>query len=296
MSSSCKPTVASHQPLTLEALLLDFRITSRCPYGCQMCYRNPGIVDLPTDGVQRVLKRLRDAGVSKIGITGGEPSVREDYISLIRYAKTIGYTTYLSTVGRTFLRDMRYLDGFLDWVGLPLDSISPSICSQLRSPLLKDQPEIVLAIMRRVIEKPPAIHTKLTTVVAQPNIYHLPPLVQALLPFVKGIGVWRFYQFVPLGIGAQAKYTLAVNTEAFLEAMRTLQLQFPSVPISWATAEERDRANVIVEPNGDIIIPDGETYTYLCNAATDDPSVVTECVLRDNTLISKCVNNRRWLL
>ncbi|WP_323868290.1 hypothetical protein [Xenorhabdus szentirmaii] len=77
--------------------------------------------------------------------------------------------------------------------------------------------------------------------------------------------------------------------------MEALKEQFPAMPISWATFEERDKANVVMEPNFDVIIPDGENYTLLGNMLTDPPDKILTAIFGNNEILHKCENNRFWL-
>lgn len=67
------------------------------------------------------------------------------------------------------------------------------------------------------------------------------------------------------------------------------------MPISWATFEERDKANVVMEPNFDIIIPDGENYTLLGNMIISSPEEIINAIFGNNEIMQKCENNRFWL-
>lgn len=77
--------------------------------------------------------------------------------------------------------------------------------------------------------------------------------------------------------------------------MNLLKKQHPNMPISWATFEERDKANVVMEPNFDIIIPGGENYTQLGNMLTDSPEKIITAIFGNSEIMRKCENNRFWL-
>lgn len=77
--------------------------------------------------------------------------------------------------------------------------------------------------------------------------------------------------------------------------MGILKKQHPGIPISWATFDERDKANVVMEPNFDIIIPDGENYTLLGNMLTDSPGKIINAIFGNNEFMRKCESNRFWL-
>lgn len=84
-------------------LWLLFELTYRCPLHCVFCY-NP--VDFSTVGAElstadwlRVLREARALGAVQLGLSGGEPLVREDLEVIVAEAHTLGYYTNLITSG-----------------------------------------------------------------------------------------------------------------------------------------------------------------------------------------------------
>ncbi len=68
--------------------------------------------ELTTEEWQQVLQKLWDEGVPHVCFTGGEPTLREDLVALIRYAEELGQVTGLLTNG-CCLQDQAYLDELL---------------------------------------------------------------------------------------------------------------------------------------------------------------------------------------
>ena len=123
----------------------------------------------------------------------------------------------------------------------------------------------------------------------------LDDLVHWVENFPYRVQAWRFYQFCPLGVGKEKREKLEIDTNLFTEQMETLKIRHPDAPLSWATFEERDNANVVMEPNFDIIIPDGENYTYLCNMLNDPPQKILKAIFNNDHIMEKCETNRYWL-
>ncbi|EMG9279608.1 TPA: radical SAM protein [Enterobacter cloacae] len=280
--------------MDISTLLLDFRITSHCNLGCDLCFRNPGINDSPLSSALNVIERMYKIGFRRIGFTGGEPTSRADYIDLIEYAKQMGFMTYLSTVGHRFTIDHERLNSILDWVGIPIDGIDKLVNADIRSDKMSNQHRVVKNILSWLPNNN-QINIKLTTVVSQANINILGDIVNWVENLPYKIQAWRFYQFCPLGVGKEKRDKLEINTELFLYKMNILEKQHPNMPISWATFEERDKANVVMEPNFDIIIPDGEKYTLLGNMLTDSPDKIIHSIFGNKEIMRKCENNRFWL-
>lgn len=281
--------------MDISNLLLDFRITSHCNLGCDLCYRNPGIKDSSLSSVLHVIERMYKMGFRRIGFTGGEPTSREDFITLIEFAKQMGFMTYLSTVGHRFIMDHERLNPVLDWVGMPIDGIDKRTNTDIRSDKMSHQHRVIKNILTWLPGKANRINIKLTTVVSQLNVNLLSDIVRWVEGLPYKVQAWRFYQYCPLGVGKENRDKLEISADVFTYQMNMLRKLYPDMPISWASFEERDKANVVMEPNFDIIIPDGEDYTILGNMLTDSPEKIINTIFGNDEIINKCESNRFWL-
>ncbi|HEU4708471.1 MAG TPA: pyrroloquinoline quinone biosynthesis protein PqqE [Methylophilaceae bacterium] len=117
------------QPLWLLA-----EITYRCPLHCAFCY-NPTDYDRYTENelsTEQWIKVLRDArklGAIQLGISGGEPLLRDDIEEIVREAHQLGYYTNLITsgVGLTEKRIDEFKAGGLDHIQLSMHDITEEI-------------------------------------------------------------------------------------------------------------------------------------------------------------------------
>jgi pyrroloquinoline quinone biosynthesis protein E len=78
-------------------------LTYRCPLHCVFCYNPVDFaqqqVELSTDDWLRVLREGREMGAVQLGISGGEPLVRDDVEVIVAEARRLGYYTNLLTSG-----------------------------------------------------------------------------------------------------------------------------------------------------------------------------------------------------
>ncbi|MEA3196971.1 MAG: PqqA peptide cyclase, partial [Gammaproteobacteria bacterium] len=84
-------------------LWLLLELTYRCPLHCAFCY-NPTdfaqtAAELGTDDWLRVLREARALGAVQLGLSGGEPLVRDDLEPIVAEAHRLGFYTNLITSG-----------------------------------------------------------------------------------------------------------------------------------------------------------------------------------------------------
>ena len=96
-------TAGSSSSTPSKPLWLLAELTYRCPLQCPYCsnpiemaqYQN----ELSTDDWIRVLREAREMGATQLGLSGGEPLVRNDLEAIIDEARTLGYYSNLITSG-----------------------------------------------------------------------------------------------------------------------------------------------------------------------------------------------------
>ncbi len=99
-------------------------LTYRCPLHCVFCYNPLDYTahgpELGTDAWLRVLREARALGAVQLGLSGGEPLVRDDLEPLIAEAHRLGYYSNLITsgVGLNAARLRAFKDAGLDHIQL----------------------------------------------------------------------------------------------------------------------------------------------------------------------------------
>lgn len=115
---------------------VNFHLWSACNMKCKYCFA--GFQDvkssilpkghLPKEDAITIVKQLIAYGFEKITFVGGEPMLCPWLSDLIKVAKEGGLTTMIVTNGSrltgSFLKENR---GYLDWITLSIDSLSPAI-------------------------------------------------------------------------------------------------------------------------------------------------------------------------
>jgi len=111
---------------------LRISVTDRCNFRCLYCMPEAGLDWLPKaqilsyEEIAEVVRQLAPAGIRRLRITGGEPTIRPDLETLIRYVKGIPgiEDVALSTNGVKLVeRAVRYREAGLDRVNMSADSL-----------------------------------------------------------------------------------------------------------------------------------------------------------------------------
>ncbi|MDY0885810.1 pyrroloquinoline quinone biosynthesis protein PqqE [Dongia soli] len=123
-----RPVSPSVEP-PLAALL---ELTHRCPLQCPYC-SNPLEMDrvqaeLTTEEWCRVISELAMLGALQVHFSGGEPTVRQDLVDLVRHAREVGFYTNLITSGAAITRPrfLALIDAGLDHVQLSFQDAEPN--------------------------------------------------------------------------------------------------------------------------------------------------------------------------
>lgn len=79
---------------------VSFVITHRCNFRCLYCNSyNQTEDEMTAEQIKEMLKELKDMGILRLGITGGEPLLRNDIGRIISFARKLGIKTTLVTNG-----------------------------------------------------------------------------------------------------------------------------------------------------------------------------------------------------
>ena len=95
--------MSAHPPRPGPPLWLLFELTYRCPLHCVFCYNPTDFSrtgpELTTEEWLRVLREARALGAVQLGLSGGEPLVRDDVEIIVAAAHELGFYTNLITSG-----------------------------------------------------------------------------------------------------------------------------------------------------------------------------------------------------
>ncbi len=163
-----------------------FLLTVRCTSSCSYCDfpRNQIQRELETDEVIALLSALRRQGLFRLGLSGGEPLLREDFGVIAREVRCLGLLSSLTTNG-LLLADRAGDAMDMDYVLCSIDGL-PETHDAVRG---KGSHRAALAGLAELRSRG---HRKLglITAVHQGNAHTLDEVVR----FAENLGAWAFFQ------------------------------------------------------------------------------------------------------
>ncbi len=159
------PTIKPKGPLWVNA-----EITYKCPLHCVFCYNPLDYAstfksELSTEDWLKVFRQSRDLGSVQLGISGGEPLMRDDVEVMVSEASQMGYYVNLLTsgIGLTEKRISAFKEGGLGQIQLSFqdstkelnDFLSSTKTFELKSKVAKlikehDYPMVLNVVLHRL--------------------------------------------------------------------------------------------------------------------------------------------------
>ncbi len=158
--------------------------------------------DRTTDEIKKIIERSVKSGADKVYFTGGETTIRPDFLELLSYVKEKGLKTGLQTNGRAFS-----ITGFADKVMHIAPDINIEIAVHHSEPEIHDKVTRVSGSAEQTLEGINNLMNRgakitLKTVVTRFNHSNLKDLVQ----MASGLKIKNFEIVYPHGLGNARKY------------------------------------------------------------------------------------------
>ena len=262
---------------------MDLALTYRCNNNCIHCYNNRrNSEELGTEEWKKVLDILWDLGIPHVVFTGGEPTLRDDLVELIRHAESNGQITGLNTNGRK-LADAKYLASLisagLDHVQITIESYDARRHDAITR--VKGSYQETVKGIRNVLSQ--GIYLVTNTTVMQENLDDIIPTIE----FLRDLGVKHIAvnSIIRSGRGLNAHAVDYESLEKLLKRGRELSI-IGDFEFRWYTPTPycklnpmelglgmksctACRLNMAIEPNGDVI-PCQSYYSPLGNILRDE--------------------------
>jgi radical S-adenosyl methionine domain-containing protein 2 len=242
-------------------------LTTQCNLKCPKCFALTGLNDGDLQTQKNIVDIIAGDGVKKLTFAGGEPLLVPHCIDLITYAHDKRLKNALFTNGLLLTPKLiEQLDPILDHLSLPLEGSTPEIHERVMGS--KKHHNKVLSLLPHVTKK--RFNLEVSTVITQQNIDDLANLGNLLATY--GVPKWKLFQFYPLGRGLLNNESLSVNSDAFLNATKSIAELFPNIDVDIQVGDEDKQASYFnLDPKGDVYTTIKNKYVLMGNIFKASP-------------------------
>jgi radical SAM protein with 4Fe4S-binding SPASM domain len=170
-------------------------ITRLCNLRCPHCFVEGGRArngELSTDRILRLLDEWAEMGVFSVVITGGEPTIHRDFLTITRYAHDLGFTVGIATNG-TALTD-KLLDR------LPQDDVIISVSiDEAHGQGRRGETDFEFATRRLLQIQAAGFNSSIMTTTTRQNVGRLQDIITWAIDHDISL---RSVPFVPMGRGS----------------------------------------------------------------------------------------------
>ena len=182
-------------------------VTPRCNFNCRFCFNKSSFAKNGRNAIpifdsvylKRLLKKIAEASVSIVRLTGGEPMLREDIFELMVYAKKIGLNIRLNTNGILINSPavVKKLNKYISSILIPIESFNNKKESQITN--YKDSlTKKIRAI--KLLKKHGDMFIRVGTVATRDNIDNLEKIFNLVINKLK-VHDWEIYR--PMSLESQ---------------------------------------------------------------------------------------------
>lgn len=194
-------------------------VTDRCNLRCRYCMPEEGITQtahsalLTFDEIVMICSAMAQLGVQKIKLTGGEPLIRRDVVSLVRDIKGIPGIKKVTLTTNGILLEEKMEDlanAGIDNINVSLDTLQPQLYREITR---RDGLDKALAGIRKALQYP-NVGIKINCVplhIPGQDLSEIAALAKAYPVHV------RFIEMMPVGLGKNFSYQKEEDIVKLLE-------------------------------------------------------------------------------
>ena len=233
-------------------------IADRCNEVCVHCYQIQGQKgEMSTDEVKSVMDQLAELGVLMLTISGGEPTLRHDFLELVEHARTKKFAVKIFTNGLTMTAELaqKLADLAVQEVQMSLYSHRPEVHDEVTGVRGSWQKTVAAVHHLRAVGVAVVVKTPLMKVNADES--------DAYIDFAQSIGADYMMDphLDPREDGDRAPEALGIDDDTLIRARKDPRLggAFRREPDAQRPPRDLDaavcgacRGNVHVEANGEL--------------------------------------------
>lgn len=234
----------------MNPTVVEWQVTSKCNRVCDFCFGPKDLPELSLEEVTKMIDILKSMGTKVIGLTGGEPLMRPDIVTIFQVINQAKMGICLFTNCDFFKRYRKAISAYVDVLCIPIDG-SQVTHDRMRG---KGSFKRVTDALRDVfLEK--KLCFQVGTVVTTQNYFDIASVEGILSPYKERIILWKLYELICYP--ARSQYaSLHVDNHFFeKEILPKLGGTFDKDKIIFDTIKTRNKGYFLMKPNGDVFVP-----------------------------------------
>lgn len=258
----------------MDGFKINLHITEKCNYHCGYCFAHfRRKKDLPLQKWFEIIDNLKASGnISAINFAGGEPVLYKDFLSLVGYAKRLGFPVSIISNGSLLLNEkLMPVKTFsqIETLGISTDSfdkkrlISLGCCDGAFRVLTKER---LKKIIERAKSVNPTIKIKLNTVVSRLN------LNEEMTNFENEVEIdrWKFLKIKPFENNHFSNKYLTISDAEFQDFIARNPVKNGTAVQEFTTT----RSYIIIDNEGNLLDNFGDSYDIVGNLLEENFSEV----------------------
>jgi len=230
---------------------IHYLLGNSCNLSCEFCFWGEKFSDPPLDFKKRIIDSIAESGINLVTLSGGEPTISNDFLSILEYMRSKGLNIILHTNGLILDEKLAYrLSKIVSRVSLTLDGSNEEAVFRMRGnrEILKHT-----AFLIKIFNKL-GVPVNAKTLVTKSNREDIPEIGNLLerLP----VSYWSLLEFSPLNRGQKNKDKFFLDEKEFDEIAGRTKDQFPNIKINIRKYSQYDRRYCFIDP-------EGRVYTYI---------------------------------
>jgi MoaA/NifB/PqqE/SkfB family radical SAM enzyme len=239
------------RPLSAGCLL-----TARCNLRCEFCYGNFEALpaeEISTTDWKRIFERLKSWGVMRVDLSGGEPTLRKDFVEIAKTAIDLGLATITSTNGLVLSRPRIKTIPQGTRIHVSVDSGFPEVHANSRLlPTLRPSDESFQKtgqFIRDCLDR--GLTVRVLTCIGTHNCNGLFYLAEHLASL--GVREWNISRVLSAG-RALTNYESRwhVEDDAVLEQVCEIRQSFPWMTVRYSDRTQQEGYFLLVLPDGSL--------------------------------------------
>ena len=228
-----------------------WRITSECNRKCPFCFR-PERKSLSTDEIYKIVDNLAIYGVKGIGITGGEPLIRKDFVKILKYIWEKDIKICLATNLDFYFKYKKPINKYVSTIGIPIEGSTKEIHDFSRG--VGSFNNIIAAIDN--IYKNNKLQMYFSTVLTRNNIGDLINIENLLAKYRDKIAYWKIYNIVNYSDRLfQSLKGNNISETRIKKVINALGKKLGKKKVLYLSPNDRSEASLLINPDGEVIVP-----------------------------------------